>query len=110
MLPALTIENVKSEAAQFAETESQHSEPALYGVTDGKTIGTYLEAKFRMYLAPRYTFGQGNAAKGIDFPDLDLDVKTTSITQPQSSCPFKSARQKDIRPRILTTCLRICQS
>jgi len=94
MLPALTIENVKSEAAQFAETESQHSEPALYGVTDGKTIGTYLEAKFRMYLAPRYTFGQGNAAKGIDFPDLDLDVKTTSITQPQSSCPFKSARQK----------------
>ena len=94
MLPELTIEHVKNEAAQFAVTESVHSEPALYGVTDGKAIGTYLEAKFRMHLAPRYTFGQGNAAKGIDFPDLNLDVKTTSITQPQSSCPFKSARQK----------------
>ena len=27
-------------------------------------------------------------------PELGVDIKTTSIIQPQSSCPFKSARQK----------------
>ncbi len=27
-------------------------------------------------------------------PELDVDIKFTSIRQPQSSCPFKSARQK----------------
>jgi hypothetical protein len=37
---------------------------------------------------------RGNAAKGIDFPGLDVDVKVTSIKQPQSSCPYKNAKQK----------------
>jgi len=37
---------------------------------------------------------KGSSAKGIDFPELDVDIKVTSIEQPQSSCPFKSARQK----------------
>lgn len=32
--------------------------------------------------------------KDIDFPELEVDIKVTSIRQPQSSCPFKSARQK----------------
>ena len=31
---------------------------------------------------------------GIDLPGLNVDIKVTSIRQPQSSCPFKSARQK----------------
>lgn len=42
----------------------------------------------------RYTFEAGNSASGIDFPNLLVDIKVTSIYQPQSSCPFKSARQK----------------
>lgn len=74
--------------------ESLHGEPTLYGVTDGKAVGTYLELKFRSYLLERFTFIEGNAASGIDFPELAVDVKTTSIRQPQSSCPFKAARQK----------------
>ena len=94
MLPVLTVDLLCREAVQFAKVESTHSEPALYGVTDGKAVGTYFEAKFRMYLLQKYNFNEGNAAKGIDFPELEVDVKTTSITQPQSSCPFKSARQK----------------
>jgi len=32
--------------------------------------------------------------KGIDFPELGVDLKVTSIKQPQSSCPFKYAKQK----------------
>ncbi len=42
----------------------------------------------------RYAFGAGNSASGIDIPSLNVDIKVTSIKQPQSSCPYKSARQK----------------
>ncbi len=35
-----------------------------------------------------------DAAKGIDFPSLNVDLKVTSIKQPQSSCPFRDATQK----------------
>jgi len=66
----------------------------MYGVDNGKTVGTYLEHKFRRYLAEDFTFEEGNSAKGIDLPSLHVDMKTTSIRQPQSSCPFKSPRQK----------------
>lgn len=92
--PALTVEAVQQGAADFADLEKAFGEPLLYGVTDGKAVGTYLEQKFRRYLAERYAFEEGNSAKGIDFPSLDVDTKTTSVRQPQSSCPFKSGRQK----------------
>ncbi len=93
-LPILTIESLCTEAAIFSAAESRHPEPILYGVTDGKAIGTYLEQKFRLYLKRKYEFLEGNSASGIDFPSLLVDVKVTSFRQPQSSCPFKSARQK----------------
>lgn len=93
-LPSLTIEALRVEAGVFAKAESTFPEPSLYGVTDGKAIGTYLEHKFRAYLASRYEYAAGSSATGIDFPVLEVDMKVTSITQPQSSCPFKSARQK----------------
>jgi len=93
-LPPLTIPGLQSAATAFAAIESQFSEPLLFGVTDGKAVGTYLELKFRKYLQTSFSFEQGNAAKGTDFPSLGVDVKTTSVRQPQSSCPFKSTRQK----------------
>jgi hypothetical protein len=91
---ALTIDLLCIEAQAFSDLESKHAEPALFGVTDGKAVGTYLEHKFRVYLQERYDFALGNSANGIDFPGLGVDMKVTSIKQPQSSCPFKSARQK----------------
>lgn len=94
IMPKLTIEALYKEAAEFSVTESHHAEKSLYGVTDGKAIGTYLEHKFRVYLKNCYEFEEGNSASGIDFPTLLVDMKVTSIKQPQSSCPFKSARQK----------------
>jgi hypothetical protein len=94
MQPILTIENLCAEAARFAEIESIYDEPTLYGVTDGKAVGTYLEHKFTAYLAQNYTHQRGNSASGIDLPALEVDIKVTSIKQPQSSCPFKSATQK----------------
>lgn len=90
----LTVESLCFEASIFSAIESSHPEPLLYGVTDGKAVGTYLEHKFRLYLKNKYDFVEGNSASGIDFPDLLIDIKVTSIKQPQSSCPFKSARQK----------------
>ena len=74
--------------------ETQHWEPSLYGVTDGKAVGTYLEHKFQSYLHASYDYTEGSSAKGIDFPSINVDMKVTSIKQPQSSCPFKSARQR----------------
>jgi hypothetical protein len=92
--PQLTIARLLKEARVFAKRESKHPEPSMFGVTDGKAVGTYLEHKFQSYVREKYTFPKGSSAKGIDFPELDVDIKVTSITQPQSSCPYKSARQK----------------
>jgi hypothetical protein len=93
-LQQLTIPSLKIEAGNFAIRESGHPEPSLYGVTDGKAVGTYLEHKFQNFLRGKYLFDKGSSAKGIDFPGLDVDIKVTSIKQPQSSCPSRSARQK----------------
>lgn len=94
MKPKLNLTMLKAEAQAFAEVVSSYREPLLYGVTDGKAVGTYFEHKFRSYLREKYDFEEGNSAIGIDFPELGVDMKVTSIRQPQSSCPFKSARQK----------------
>jgi cellulose synthase/poly-beta-1,6-N-acetylglucosamine synthase-like glycosyltransferase len=93
-MPKLTVEILRKEAAIFSAVESRHAEKSLFGVTDGKAVGTYLEHKFKAYLQEKYDFEAGNSASGIDFPSLLVDMKVTSINQPQSSCPFKSARQK----------------
>ena len=90
----LTIESLLQEARAFASEESAHSENSLYGVTDGKAVGTYFEHKFQAALSRKYRCVIGSSAKGIDFPDLSVDMKVTSSRQPQSSCPFKSASQK----------------
>lgn len=90
----LTLDVLQAEATAFAIRESTHDEPRLYGVTDGKAVGTYLEHKFQNLLSASYTYDPGNSASGIDFPHLDVDMKVTSIKQPQSSSPFKSPRQK----------------
>ena len=94
LLPHMTLEDLKREAHDFAARESSHYEPTLFGVTDGKAVGTYFEHKFQRYLHTKYTYEEESSAKGMDFPELLVDMKVTSLRQPQSSCPFKSARQK----------------
>jgi hypothetical protein len=94
MKSALTVKALCEEAQRFSKIESRHGEPALFGVTDGKAVGTYLEHKFQAYLRKKYNYNGGSSAKDIDFPELKVDIKVTSIVQPQSSCPFTSAKQK----------------
>jgi hypothetical protein len=66
MKPDLSIEILQEEAARFAEIETIYDEPSLYGVTDGKAVGTYLEHKFIAFLAVTYNYKQGNSAAGIE--------------------------------------------
>ena len=96
MKPALTIDHLITEARSFCNFMSEKNHLELLGVTDGKAVGTYVEHKFQRYLLDHYFVTVGNSAKGIDLPDENIltDIKVTSKTQPQSSCPFKNARQK----------------
>ena len=90
----LTLSLLQSEAARFGRWQSGRPIRALFGATDGKAVGTHLEHQFQAKLERKYAYHRGNSARGIDFPALDVDIKVTSIRQPQSSCPFRSARQK----------------
>ncbi|MDR0390431.1 MAG: hypothetical protein LBH59_00875 [Planctomycetaceae bacterium] len=96
MKPHLTIPLMLVEAKEFCSTESVFDNRELYGITDGKAVGTFVEHKFQNILSQKYEIIIGSSAKGIDFPfhDINTDIKVTSIRQPQSSCPFKSAEQK----------------
>jgi len=81
-------------AAAKAFCLKRHTYPSLFGVTDGKVVGTFIEHKFQEQLESRYMVEIGSSALGIDLPSVETDIKVTSIRQPQSSCPFRSARQK----------------
>lgn len=92
----LTIEKLIKEAQVFCVSESTFKHKELYGVTDGKAVGTLIEQKFQKHLNEKYTVTVGSSARGIDLPSKDIltDIKVTSIKQPQSSCPFRDAKQK----------------
>lgn len=92
----LTVDKLIAEAKTFCEFMSHENHKSLIGITDGKAVGTYVEHKFQHYLSDKYELSIGSSAKGIDLPDLNIqtDIKVTSISQPQSSCPFQNARQK----------------
>lgn len=96
MKQKLTIEELINSAKSFCEIQSVIGHYRLKGVTDGKAIGTYIEHSFKDFLQDRYIVDIGNSSNGIDLPseDIQTDIKVTSIIQPQSSCPFKNARQK----------------
>ena len=90
----LTIDLLIKEAEKFSQIISQQNHKNLIGITDGKAVGTYVEHLFQSYLKEIYSITVGSSASGIDLPSVNTDIKTTSIVQPQSSCPYKSARQK----------------
>ena len=92
MKPVLTQADLIAAAASFCQ--GSHRYPELFGVTDGKAVGTFVEHRFRSCLATDYSLNVGNSALGLDLPSIETDIKVTSLRQPQSSCPFRSAKQK----------------
>ena len=90
----LDIAELQFAAKEFCARESGLYRPDLFGVTDGKAVGTFVEHLFMEYLGQRYQMVAGNSASGLDLPSLNTDIKVTSAKQPQSSCPFKDSKQK----------------
>lgn len=94
MKTELTIDALIYEAERFCAINSGLYRAELFGVTDGKAIGTFVEHLFQQYLEERYNLKSGNSASGLDLPSVNTDIKVTSIKQPQSSCPYKDSKQK----------------
>jgi hypothetical protein len=92
----LTIERLHMAARDFCVAESQIGFSELIGITDGKAVGTFVEHRLKNYLSNRFDVVLGNSANGIDLPapEINTDIKVTSYRQPQSSCPYKTSRQK----------------
>lgn len=93
MKPLDKEELIKS-AELFCNQESGKYRKELFGVTDGKAVGTFVEHLFQEYLHEHYEMEVGSSANGLDLPSVNTDIKVTSIKQPQSSCPFKDSKQK----------------
>ena len=90
----LTLDTLAKAAEAFCRQESGIYKKELFGVTDGKAVGTLVEHAFQEFLNKRYDMSIGNSASGLDLPSVNTDIKVTSIKQPQSSCPFKDSKQK----------------
>lgn len=94
MKKPLTISLLQQEALKFCQLNSGVYRSELFGITDGKAIGTYVEHLFKDFIAEHYEITVGNTANGLDLPSVNTDIKVTSIVRPQSSCPFKDSKQK----------------
>jgi hypothetical protein len=94
-IKALNLDSLLAMSKNYASTELIKSSQALFGASDGKAVGTFVEHGLREYLKNEgFSTTQGSSANGLDFPDLNIDLKVTSLKQPQSSCPFRFAKQK----------------
>lgn len=89
----LTVESLKAEASSFVRSPLR-SDGVLFGINDGKTIGSFVEKAFKNRLRQKYEFDPVDLATGIDLPLINVDIKTSRVSRPQSSCPYESAEQK----------------
>jgi hypothetical protein len=96
LLAMANSDPIVQQARVFATDFSSRPHPDLLGITDGKAVGTYIELAFKTSLRDIGIIEatEGNAAKGIDLPSFNTDIKVTSVRQPQSSSPFASFKQK----------------
>ena len=94
MKEALDTEKLINCAREFRSCQSKVYRSELFGITDGKAVGTFVEHLFKDFLAQQYDLTIGNSANGLDLPSVNADIKFTPIKQPQSSCPYKDSKQK----------------
>ncbi len=90
----LTVIDLINCAREFCAKENDVFREELFGITDGKAVGTFVEHLFKNYLSERFVLTSGNSANGLDLPSVNTDIKVTSIKLPQSSCPYKDSKQK----------------
>ena len=65
----LSIQNIITSAQDFCNQESDIYRTELFGVTDGKAVGTYIEHLFRDYLSGKYDMTVGSSANGFKCRD-----------------------------------------
>lgn len=75
----LTVDLLAEEAEQFCISMSRIRHGNIVGITDGKAIGTYVEHGFKEVLAQKYSVTTGSSAKGIDFPDPQINTDMEDI-------------------------------
>ena len=94
----LTIKDLINSANTFCEQETKYKNKELYGVTDGKAVGTYIEHKFKEFLNKSFELDNGNSARGIDLPapKINTDIKVTSIKQASIFKSFQRCKTKNI--------------
>ena len=92
----LTIEHLCLAAKEFCYGESEIDFPELAGPVYGKEVGNYIEHVLKYHLSERFDVTLGNSASGIDLPspEINTDIQVVSYRYPESSCPYKSSRQK----------------
>lgn len=81
----------------FAIYFNSRSHDAIKGNVHVKRLATYVEELFKDFLVERKVIEEterGNAAKGLDLPSLNTDIKLTQYSDPQTSSPFSEAKQK----------------
>lgn len=88
----LDIESLIISAKEFCKIESEIERKELFGVTDGKAIGTFVEHAFQKYLLEKFDMTIGSSATGLDLPSVDCDIKVISIKQPQSSYLYRDSK------------------
>lgn len=96
MKKKLSIEALIDEARQFCVLNSGVYKKELFGVTDGKALGTFVEHLFQQYLSERYEIIVGNSANGLDLPSVNTDIKVTSISKPHQAVRTRIANRKSM--------------
>lgn len=84
----LTVHLLKTEAKAFAEKESGHKEKSLFGVTDGKAVGTYLEHKFQEALQKKYKYTRGSSRERNRLPQTGYRHKGDQYPATSILLPF----------------------
>ena len=70
----LTIKYLINSANEFCKQETKYANKELFGVTDGKAVGTYIEHKFKNFLIEKYIVDNGNSARGVDLPAPEINT------------------------------------
>lgn len=94
MKKKLTIQSLITEAERFCGLNSGVYKAELYGVTDGKAIGTFVEHLFQRFLGERYDTSVGNSASGLDLPSVNTDIKVTSLNRLNRVALLETANRK----------------
>lgn len=70
----LDIAELQIAAEKFCKRENGLYRSELFGITDGKAVGTFVEHLFQEYLEERYDMAVGSSAIGLDLPSVNTGI------------------------------------